>query len=475
MTPDLVFDRFSYSYPGREPALRELSLSVEPGEFVLVAGRSGSGKSTLLRAAAGLVPHHYGGSARGEAAVCGLDLRTHRASELAAVCGSVMQDPEAQVVMGSVRHEIAFPLENLGWHQAAIDAAVAEIVDELDIEHLLERRTAELSGGELQRVVLAAALAPGPRVLSLDEPTAQLDPAAADEFFDTVDRLSADRGTTVLLAEHRLERSLARADRVVVVDGGELAYSGEPADFLDWAQSDPRGDRLLPAGARPYPRSPRRDADPAAAAVLALEGVEFTHPGAGSAALSHVSLNIKAGERVALMGPNGSGKSTLLRLARGLIRPAAGSVSVAGEAGLLLQNPNDYLIHERVGDEAPAAALERFGLAGDADRDPRDLSGGERQRLALAIVMQQRPAVLLLDEPTRGMDRERKLALVAELDAIAAAGTAVVLATHDAALATAFADRTLRLDEGRLVSVEPSPAEQSPTPDFAPPAPVVTA
>ncbi|MDO9175421.1 MAG: ABC transporter ATP-binding protein, partial [Actinomycetota bacterium] len=158
------------------------------------------------------------------------------------------------------------------------------------------------------------------------------------------------------------------------------------------------------------------------------------------------------------MGANGSGKSTLLRLARGLVEPSTGSVTAAGEVGLLLQNPNDYLIHERVADEAPTEALARFGLSAHADRDPRDLSGGERQRLALAIVMQQHPVALLLDEPTRGMDRERKLDLLDQLDAVAAAGTTVVLATHDASLAAAFADRTLRLAGGRLVSDLPAVA-----------------
>ena len=450
MSAVLELDRFSFAYPGAGQALREISLRVEPGEFVLVAGRSGSGKSTLLRAASGLVPHHFGGAADGEASVCGLDLRTNRAAELAAVCGSVMQDPEAQVVMGSVRHEIAFPLENLGWTQSAIDHAVAEVAHELEIDHLLSRRTAELSGGELQRVVLAAALAPGPRLLALDEPTAQLDPRAADDFFDSVDRLNADRGTTVLLAEHRIERALERADRVLAIDAGKIAFDGRPKAFLDWAQLDPRGEPLLPAGLRPYPLGEPRARAAGLPPVLSLESVGFTHPGAARPAIDGVSLALRAGERVALMGANGSGKSTLLRIARGLARPSSGAVNAAGEIGLLLQNPNDYLIHERVGDEAPLAALERFGLGDHAERDPRDLSGGERQRLALAIVMQQRPVALLLDEPTRGMDRERKLDLLAQLDAVAAAGTAVVLATHDRALASAFADRTIRLTDGRL-------------------------
>ncbi|MBI5310106.1 MAG: ATP-binding cassette domain-containing protein [Actinobacteria bacterium] len=325
------------------------------------------------------------------------------------------------------------------------------------MENLLARRTAELSGGELQRVALAAALAPRPRVLALDEPTAQLDPVAAAEFFDAVD-IANDSGTAVVIAEHRLDRALARADRVLALDAGEIAFDGAPSAFLDWALADGRGAALVPAGARPYPRAPRPAVPASTRPVLEFTSVDYTHPGAECLALREVSIELHAGERVALMGENGSGKSTLLRLARGLVQPASGSVRAAGDVGLLLQNPNDYLIHERVADEAPAVALERFGLTSHAERDPRDLSGGERQRLALAIVMQSRPVVLLLDEPTRGMDRERKLDLLAQLDDIAAAGTAVVLATHDQALAAAFADRVITLAAG-TVEVLDSPDE----------------
>lgn len=450
MTAAFVLKNFSYSYPGAVAALRDVNLRIDPGEFVVVAGRSGSGKSTLLRAAAGLVPHHFGGSVRGDAYVCGEDLRTHRTADLAAHCGCVLQDPESQIVMGSVRHEIAFPLENLGHTQRSIDFAVEATAEALEISDLLDRRTAELSGGELQRVVLAAALAPGPPLLVLDEPTAQLDPVSATDFYDALRSACRQRGTTVLIAEHRLDAALESAGRALALDGGEIAFDGSPAAFLDWAASDLRGAALLPPERYPYPRGARAQLAPADT-VLSLDAVEYSHPGAARPALAGADIALKAGERVALMGPNGSGKSTLLRVARGLIEPSSGSRRAAGEIGLLLQNPNDYLIHDRVADEAPAEALDRFGLSGKADRDPRDLSGGERQRLALAIVMQQQPAALLLDEPTRGMDRERKLDLLTQLEAVSAAGTAVLLATHDRALVSAFADRVLRMEAGRPV------------------------
>lgn len=479
----LRFERFSYVYPGTTAAgLDEVDLSVDHGEFVLVCGRSGSGKSTLLRAASGLVPHHFGGVAGGEASVCGRDLRVHRAAELAEICGSVFQDPEVQVVMGGVRHEIAFPLENLGWPAAEVRAAVKEIALGLGIGHLLDRRTADLSGGELQRVVLAAALASRPPLLVLDEPTSQLDPVAAGELLATLHHLNAVRGTTVLLAEHRIERAIELADRVVVLEGGRVVQDAAPGEFLRWAAaSSGRGWLLTPrarlcslAGIEPLPvgmeqarklielgAEPDDQDSPVASTeceesihqpVLQFDSVTYGYDSAAHAAIDAVGLRFAAGERVALMGANGSGKSTLLRLARGLIAPDSGAVHSAGEIGLLLQNPNDYLIHERVADEAPRAALESFGLGALLERDPRDLSGGERQRLALAIVTQNRPAALLLDEPTRGMDRERKSELIALLAALADAGTAVVVATHDAEFAAAFASRTVLLDGGRLLA-----------------------
>lgn len=461
----LDFDGFGFAYPDRPRSLCGIDLSVESGEFVLVAGRSGSGKSTLLRAACGLVPHHFGGTAEGFAEISGLDLRDHRAAELAEHCGCVLQDPESQIVMGSVRHEIAFPLENLGRSQAAIDAAVDEVSRSLGIAHLLDRRTAELSGGELQRVALAAALAPRPPLLVLDEPTAQLDPIAAEEFHDAVERVRLEHGTAVLIAEHRLDRVLDRAGRVLALDRGEIVFDGNAEHFLEWAVRDPRGAPLLPPSVSPYPRPARSGGGRAAVApvapALAVDGVEFTHRGASHPALRAVDLSLAPGERVALMGSNGSGKSTLLRVARGLIEPSAGRVVASGEVGLLLQNPNDYLIHDRVADEAPEPALRRFELDGFGDRDPRDLSGGERQRLALAIVTQTRPAALLLDEPTRGMDRERRLDLLDQLNAIADAGTAVLLATHDRALAEAFADRVLRIEDGALLDVAARPSVQA--------------
>ncbi|MEA2251155.1 MAG: energy-coupling factor transport system ATP-binding protein, partial [Solirubrobacteraceae bacterium] len=256
----LRLERVTYTYPGADrPALRDVSLAVEPGEFVVLAGLSAGGKSTLLRAANGLVPHFHGGTFAGHAVVAGRDTRDHGPAELAAVAGTLFQDPETQVVLGTVRHELAFPLENRGEGAAAVARGVEEVSLALGIEALLDRSTSELSGGELQRVALGAALAGRPRLVLLDEPTSQLDPVAGDELVWLLRRLNEEWGTAVVLAEHRLERCLSHADRVVVLADGAIACDAAPRAFLEWAAEhapalQTPGARLFAtAGLRPPP------------------------------------------------------------------------------------------------------------------------------------------------------------------------------------------------------------------------------
>lgn len=486
-----ALDRFTYAYPGAAaPALADVTLEVGEGELVLLAGRSGGGKSTLLRAASGLVPHAHGGEVAGEATVAGMDLRTHGPGELAAAVGTLFQDPETQIVMGTVRSELAFPLENRGEPAGAIARGVEEAALALGIDRLLDRPTHELSGGELQRVALGAALVGRPRLVALDEPTSQLDPVAGDELIGLLRRLNEEWGTTILLAEHRLERCLSAADRVIVLDDGRIACDAPPREFLEWAADrapflETPGARLLArAGLAPPPvgvkeaRATLRahGALPAEAPVPAPgEAAARSNAGGpalrlkrvwhelrgGATILRDVELTINPGERVALMGRNGAGKSTLLRHAAGLLEPTRGKVERRGRVALLLQNPNDYLVHERVADEAPPAALAHVGLTAQAGRHPKDLSGGERQRLALAIVLGDpettpAPAVLCLDEPTRGMDRAGKADLAVLLGRLTAAGTALLVATHDAELAAAFAERVVLLGDGTPIADAPA-------------------
>ena len=482
--PVLELERVTYTYAGaRAAALRDVSLRVEPGEFVVLAGESGSGKSTLLRAAAGLVPHFHGGEFAGVLRTGGMELREHGPADLAAVAGSLFQDPETQVILGTPRSELAFPLENRGWGPSAVARGVEEAALALGIAGLLDRATHELSGGELQRVALGAALAGRPRLLLLDEPTSQLDPVAGDELLGVLRRLNEEWGTAIVLAEHRLDRVLSAADRVIAMSHGRVTTDAPPAAFLaaEPALRTPGADLFARAGLSPLPVSvkearhllkgvrscipapcsnarsdpftKRRGKGPAAA--LEAAGVWRELRG-GRAVLRDVSLRLEPGERVALMGRNGAGKSTLLRLLAGLERPTRGKVRAAGRVALLLQNPGDYFLRDRVGDELPAEALEATGLAHLADRHPRDVSGGERQRLALAVVLAGTPAaVICLDEPTRGMDHRHRDALVATIGERSAAGAAILVATHDAEFAAAFADRVILLGDGAPVADAP--------------------
>jgi len=389
--------------------------------------------------------------------------------------------------MGTVRAELALPLENRGLPAASVARGVEEAALALGIDQLLDRSTAELSGGELQRVALGAAMVIRPQLLLLDEPTSQLDPVAGDELLGLLRRLNDDSDTAVVLAEHRLERCLAAADRVIALRHGMLAYEGAPGPFLRWALCEApelatpgaslldalglepvagvkaaraalRGRGLLPereAG----PEEPARRTRTPGESALRFERV-WHELRDGPCILRALSLAVGPGERVALMGRNGAGKSTLLRHAAGLMKPTRGRVSAAGRVALLLQNPADYLIADRVEEEAPPSALAAVGIDTSAlgHRHPREISAGEKQRVALAIVLgseedSSAAAAICLDEPTRGLDRGLKSELARLLRGLP---TAVVVATHDPEFAAAFADRVVLLAEGTVIADGPA-------------------
>jgi energy-coupling factor transporter ATP-binding protein EcfA2 len=424
--------RFAYPHASGA-ALDGVSLDVEPGDVVAVLGPSGSGKSTLLRAFAGLVPWFHGGRFSGRVIVDGKDTRRVRPAQLAGTVATLFQDPEDQVVMTRVQSEVAFGLENLGVAPEAIAPRAAAALEAMGAVHLLGRAVAELSGGELQRVCLASALALEPRLLLLDEPTSQLDPEAAAGLVELAVRLARERQTAVVITEQRPERIAALADRIVFMRDGQIAADAVPAAWLRTAR--PSNTVLL------------------AEVVCRLENVGFAYRD-GFPVLTGSELELRRGEIVALTGPNGSGKTTLAKLAAGLLRPSTGRVVRFGRASYLSQDPGRYLVKERADEEVALGvdgdlsrarrALSSVGLAGYEDRHPRDLSSGERERLALAAVLVTEPDVLILDEPTRGVDPDRKTEL-AGLLRTAAPVRATLVVTHDRSFAAAVADRTVSL------------------------------
>ncbi len=410
------------------PRSRGVSLELGDGEIVALLGPSGSGKSTLLRALAGLVPHFHGGRFSGRVEIDGRDTRSTSPAALAGTVATVFQDPEDQVLMAVAANEVAFGLENVGVPRETIWPRVGDALAALDATHLHDRRTAELSGGELQRVCLAAALALRPRLLLLDEPTSQLDPDGAELLLHEV----RAQGGTVVLSEQRTERALALADRVLFMEEGRLLLDAPLDEALDWLAVERPA--YLPAGA-----APDELGDPGEP-VLRLRDIAFAYR-PGVSVLDGAGLDVHRGEVVVLEGPNGSGKTTVAKIAAGLLDPDAGTVERDGRAGLLLQDPGRYLVRETAlgeaalavhGDEIRAsAALARVGLGWAARRHPRDLSSGERERLGLAAVAVAEPDLLVLDEPTRGVDPDRKAALAEWLFAYAAEGRGVLVATHD--------------------------------------------
>jgi len=515
--PLFEVENLTYYYPETEqPALRNVNIAIEEGEFLLVAGGSGSGKSSLARALAGLIPGFYGGRIGGTVRYKKRDIQSINRRDLAGEIGIVFQDPEKQLVMTGVEAEVAFGLENTGLPQPEMFRRVAEVMSFLGITSLKTEFTAALSGGQKQKLALASVLAMQPQALILDEPASQLDPSAAEDLFNLLKKLNEEMHLTIILVEQRLDRCFHLADRVVVMEHGEILREGPPGEIAAWEVKKglpfvppvaalfahtgspvipltvKEGRRLLKKStwsgskekAAAAVRQEHAGPSPGKEPVFEVKDLWFAYPN-GREALRGINLSAGPGEFLAVLGENAAGKTTLLKHLAGLLKPNRGKVTIMGRdtrqatpqqmartVGYLSQNPNDYLFQDTVAEELHFTLnnlglpdegrvdrlLKKLGLDRCRQTNPRDLSSGERQRAALASVMVAGPRLLLLDEPTRGLDYGLKAGLGNLLREIAESGTTVLLVTHDVEFAAEYACRVVMLFDGRIASDGPKHA-----------------
>jgi len=468
----IEMDHFSFTYGGADaPVLKDVSFRVKEGEFVIVVGLSGSGKSTLCRALNGLIPHFYGGSVTGTVTVDGKETRGSSTAQLASTIGMVFQDPENQLVMTNVENEMAFGMENLALAKNEMTERVKYYSQYFDIERFFKRFIPELSGGEKQKVALASVLAMRPKYIVLDEPTSQLDEETAALFLEFLHRLNREQGVAIILIEHRLERCLHFARRIVFMEEGRIIADGHPEEVLPVLRS-----KGLVAD---FSRRGKENGH--SEVILSARNLHFAYT--KTPILQDLSLDVMGHEVVAIVGANGCGKSTLLKHLNGLLRPKQGSVqlfgkdiaktttaSMAKEIGYLGQNPNNYLFEETLQKELEFTlrnlkipkeewaertdwVLQVLDLESYRHSFPRDLSCGQRERAALASVIIGRPKILILDEPTRGMDYWNKMKLAAIMESLKDQGMTTVLVTHDYRFVAEHANRVLLLSNGRLTDL----------------------
>jgi len=505
-------ENFTFYYGDSEkPALKNINLQIKDGEFILITGPSGGGKSSLCRCFNGLIPHFYGGRVTGNVAVQGTDVISHSTKELATKVGMIFQDPENQLVAMDVEREIAFGLENLAFPKMLIAKRLEESLDTLGISALRHRQVHELSGGEKQKVAIASVLALHPGILVLDEPTSELDPKSAEEVLSVVERLNDELGLTVILIEHRLDRVAQHVDRLIMMSHGEVIADGDPRQVLsskkpveigvgvppitklvqgmrerginiDKTPLTVKEGRTMLEGVfqKASGQIPRRNKNDDGEPIIEIRKLWHVYP-TGVTALKDISIKVCEGEFVAIMGRNASGKTTLVKHISGLLRPTKGMVLVDGidtrratiaelakKVGFVFQNPNDHLFADTVEEEIAFTLknlggnggevksrvdeiLERFNIKEYRKQYPRYLSGGEKQRIALASVIIAQPRVLILDEPTRGMDYGLKSQLMAFLNEYRSQGNTVILVTHDVEMVAEHADRVILMSEGKVV------------------------
>lgn len=492
----IKFSHVSLIYPNSTTTvLEDLNLTIAEGEMVLVIGPTGSGKSSLLRLINGLVPHHTGGILAGDVSVNGLSTQLTKPGGMAHLIGIVGQNPANGFVADTVEEELAFGMEVLNLPNDVMRKRVEEVLDLLSLAPLRNRSIATLSGGEQQRVAIGAALVTHPKVLVLDEPTSALDPIAAEEVLSILHRLVHDLGLTVVIAEHKLERVIQFADRIVYINGEGVANVGTPEEILMQSPIAPpivhlakalglkeigvtvREMRRMTTQYRDIETTSTVETPPTTSKVITFEKLTVSY--GDTNALNSITSEIFAGEVVAVMGRNGAGKSSLLKALAGVNQPTGGSISLLGKnpfelhgkqrretIGFIPQEPSDLLYGQSVAIECEQADRDNELTAGttyavlqqlvpgiSTATHPRDLSEGQRLGLALSVVLSSNPSILILDEPTRGLDYQAKNELTRVLINFSASfGKAVILATHDVELVAELASRVIFIADGDIVA-----------------------
>jgi len=508
----IKFSNVSLVYPTSTKTILEgLTFSIQEGEMVLVIGSTGTGKSSLLRLINGLVPHHTGGILAGDVSVDGISTQLVRPGELAHLIGIVGQNPSTGFVTDTVEEELVFGMESLNMPPDVMRKRVEEILDLLALAPLRNRAISTLSGGEQQRLAIGSALVMHPKILVLDEPTSALDPIAAEEVLSIIHRLVHDLSLTVVIAEHRLERVIGFADRIIHIAGDGQAEIDIPENILRKSEIAPpivhlsralslgqvglnvRDVRRMTEEVRTQGRDKPHSIHKVGPTAISLKGVGISY--GSHIALKEVSTTIYEGEIVALMGRNGAGKSSLLQSIVGVKNLDRGQISIFDldpadlkgkqrrtTVGYIPQEPSDLLYAQSVGQECAQADKDNEVESGKTlqllktlvpsiseKTHPRDLSEGQRLALALAVVLSAQPRALILDEPTRGLDYQSKTLLISILKEFAAQPSkSVIIATHDVELVAELADRVIFLSEGEIVADGPTLDILLSSPAFAP-------
>nr|HPM62371.1 energy-coupling factor transporter ATPase [Methanoregulaceae archaeon] len=467
----ITLENVSYAYPRADrEAVSEITLTLRGGECVLVTGHSGSGKTTLCLAAAGILEHEYGGKKSGRVTVDGKDVREyHDLTDISTRVGILFDDPDSQLLFTTVEEEVLSAIERRGFSVAEVEERLAQVLAVTGLEELKDRPPHALSGGQKQRVVLATTLALGTDILILDEPTSELDEQGTESILRLLGEFKA-QGKAILIVEQKFTKLASLIDRVVVLENGRIRNEGPPAAVL---QDENARRTLIPDFSGIRIRSPAVNGT---VPMVCTRGLTFSY--GEEEALSDVDLSIAQGEFVAIVGENGSGKTTLVKHFIGLLRPGKGTVMVDGKdaarapiaelahsAGLVFQNPDHMFFADSVFDEvafgvdnlgipdreqAVMDALATVRLTAARDLYPRWLSRGERQRLAIACVLAMQPAVLILDEPTTGLDGSESREIIEILKQLQEKGHTIIMITHSREIAGQCADRVIHMEAGRI-------------------------